>query len=79
MFTDGNKDQPCMSCGAVLFSNARLNGSGHISVNTLTQIQLQQVDDDLYFKCQKCDAKNFVELETGSNGLPQLKLTHVEP
>jgi predicted nucleic-acid-binding Zn-ribbon protein len=78
MANDDNKDQPCMKCGAVLFSNARLDAAGHIAVNTLTQIELQQVEDDLYFKCPRCGAKNCVELETAPNGLPQLRFTHVK-
>ena len=72
------KDQPCLNCGAVMLRNAQLDTGGHISVNTLTQIELQQVEDDLYVKCQKCGAKNCVELVTGANGLPQLRFTHVK-
>lgn len=79
MAINENKDQPCMNCGAVMFSNARLDAAGHMSVNTLTQIELQDVEGELYFKCQKCGAKNCVELETGSNGLPRITFTHVKP
>ena len=79
MLNDDNEDQPCLNCGAVMFKNARLDPAGHMSVNTLTQIELQKVDDEMYFKCPKCGAKNFVELETGSTGLPQLRFTHAKP
>ena len=77
MSFDGTRDQPCMNCGAAMLSNARFDEDGQLAVNTLTQIELQQADDMMYFKCQTCDAKNCVELETGSNGLPHLRLTHV--
>ena len=76
---DNKKDQPCLNCGAVMFRNARLDPAGHMSVNTMTQIEIQEVGDELYFKCQKCGAKNFVELVTGSNGSPRLKFTHLKP
>ena len=79
MDADNNKDQPCLNCGAVLLSNARLDAAGHIALNTLSQIELQEVEDEHYFKCQKCGAKNCVELETGPNGLPQLRITHLKP
>ncbi len=73
-----SKDQLCMNCGVVMLSNARLDEAGHISVNTLTQIEFEQVENDLYIKCQKCNSKNCVELVTGSNGHPQLIFTHVK-
>ena len=78
MSFNDKKDQPCLNCGAVMFSNALLDAAGHMAVNTLTQIELQEVGDDLYFKCPKCRAKNCVELETGSSGLPLLRFTHVK-
>ena len=78
MAFNDKKDQPCLNCGAVMFSNAQLDAAGHMAVNTLTQIELQEVGDDLYFKCPKCSAKNCVELETGSSGLPLLRFTHVK-
>ena len=78
MDVDNNKDQLCLNCGAVLFRNARLDAAGHMSVNTLTQIELQEVEEEMYFKCQKCGAKNCVELVTSANGLPQLRFTHIK-
>ena len=78
MANEGNEDQPCLKCGAVLFRQARLDAAGHMAVNTLTQIELQQVEDELYFKCPRCGAKNCVELETAPSGLPQLRFTHVK-
>jgi hypothetical protein len=79
MSFDDTRDQPCMNCGAAMLSNARFDADGHLAVNTLTQIELQQADEDVYFKCQRCGAKNCVELETGANGLPHLRLTQVKP
>jgi hypothetical protein len=78
MLPNGKKDQPCLNCGAVLLAKAQLDEAGHISVNTLTQVELQEVEVDLYIKCQKCGADNCVELVTGANGLPQLRVTHVK-
>ncbi len=79
MAREDNPDQPCMNCGAVMFPKARIDAAGHMAVNTLTQVELQQVGGDLYFKCPTCGAKNCVEQDTGSEGIPQLRFTHVKP
>ena len=79
LFNYYKKDQPCLNCGAVLLSKARLDEASHPSVNNLPQIELQQVEDELYIKCQKCGAKNCVELDTGPDGLPLLRITHLVP
>jgi DNA-directed RNA polymerase subunit RPC12/RpoP len=79
MAFNDKKDQPCLNCGAVILINAQLDEAGHIAFDTLTQIELQEVEGDLYIKCQKCGAKNCAELEAIPNGLPQLRLTHVIP
>lgn len=78
--TDQNSvDQDCMQCGAVMFKNVRLDPVGHMSINTVTQVQLHQEEDELYFKCAKCGARNYVDMETSPAGLPQLRFTHAEP
>ena len=79
MTKEDNLDQECIKCGHVMFTQARLDAAGHLAVNTLTQVELQQVGDDLYFKCPKCGAKNYVVMETSASGLPQLRFTHADP
>ena len=74
---DAKKDQPCLNCGAVLISKAQLDAAGHMSVNTLTQLEFRATDGEMYLKCPKCAARNFVDLDTGEDGLPQVKVTHV--
>ena len=69
-------DQDCMQCGAVMFKQVRLDQVGHMSINTVTQAQLHQEGDDLYFKCATCGAKNYVDMETSPAGLPQLRFTY---
>jgi hypothetical protein len=78
MFSNHKKDQPCLGCGAVMISKVQLDEAGHLAVNTLTQIEFQAVEGEMYLKCQKCGANNFVDLDTGKDGLPQLKFTHVK-
>ena len=76
MVPNEKKDQPCLSCGAVLISKVQIDVAGHLSLNTLTQLQFQAVEGEMYLKCPKCTARNFVDLDTGEDGLPQVKFTH---
>jgi hypothetical protein len=78
MFPNGKKDQPCLNCGAVLFSNA-LDEAGHMSVNTLRKFVFKEDGDDMYIECQKCGAKNRAELVTGPDGSPRVRITHLRP
>jgi hypothetical protein len=78
MFPDDKKDQPCLKCGAVLLSNA-LDEAGHMSVTTLTRFEFKEEADDLYLKCEKCGAKNCVQLVTGPTGLPRVRISHLRP
>jgi predicted nucleic-acid-binding Zn-ribbon protein len=79
MTNEDNIDQECMKCGAVMFKNVRRDLGGCVSINTVTQAQLHQEQDDLYFKCPKCEAKNYVEMETNPAGLPELRFTQAKP
>ncbi len=79
LVSNEKKDQPCLGCGAVMISKVQLDEAGHLSVNTLTQLEFQAVEGEMYLKCPKCAAKNFVDLDTGVDGLPQVKFTHVKP
>ena len=72
-------DQHCMKCGAVMFEKVRLDAEGHMAVNTATQAEMDQDEDDLYFRCQKCGAKNMVEMDLSPTGLPQLRFTRLKP
>ena len=78
MEIEHDQDQLCMNCGAVIFRKARLDAQGHMAISTASQIELQQVGGDLYFKCPACNAKNCVAMETSPEGLPQLRFTHVK-
>ena len=77
MFANDKKDQPCLACGTVMISKSQIDEAGHLAVNTLTQLEFQAVEGEMFLKCQNCGANNFVDLDTGDNGLPQLKFTHV--
>jgi predicted nucleic-acid-binding Zn-ribbon protein len=72
-------DQHCMKCGDVMFEKVRLDAEGHMAVSTATQAEMDQDEDDLYFRCQKCGAKNLVEMDLSPSGLPQLRFTRLKP
>ena len=72
-------DQNCMKCGTVMFEKVRIDAEGHMAVNTATQAEMDQDEDDLYFRCQKCGAKNMVEMDLSPTGLPQLRFTRLKP
>ena len=71
-------DQHCMKCGEVMFEKVRLDAEGHMAVSTATQAELHQDEDDIYFICSKCGAKNLVETDTSPMGVPQLRFTRVK-
>ena len=79
MTNEDRVDQECLLCSAVMFKKVRLDPVGHMSINTVTQAQLFQEEDELYFKCPNCGAKNYVDMETNTAGLPQLRFTHAVP
>jgi hypothetical protein len=74
-----SQDQACLNCGAVMFPAARIDDAGHMAVNTLTQVELQHVGGKLYFKCTKCNAKNYVEMSSSPDGVPQLRFVRTTP
>ena len=77
--TEIESDQRCMKCGEVMFEKVRLDAEGHMAVDTPTQAELHQDEDDIYFKCPKCGAKNLIETDLSPTGLPQLRITRVKP
>ena len=61
-----------------MFIKMRFDDAGHMDISTVTQATLHQKGDELYFECAKCKAKNYVEMDTGTSGLPQLIFTHAK-
>jgi ribosomal protein S27E len=78
MLPNGKNHQPCLNCGDVLLRHM-LDEVGQMSVNTLTQFEFKEDGDYLYIECHKCGAKNCVELVTGPNGLPRVRISHLKP
>ena len=76
--TEIESDQRCLKCGEVMFEKVRLDAEGHMAISTATQAELHQDEDDLYFKCSKCGAKNLIETDLSPTGLPQLRITCVK-
>ena len=77
MAFNDKKDQLCMNCGAVMFNNVQLDAEGHVAVNTFDEIELRKLKT-ICNSMPRCGAKNCVELETGSHGLPLVRFTQVK-
>ena len=61
-----------------MFERVRLDAEGHMAISTATKAELQEDENDLYFKCPKCGGKNLVEMDTSPMGLPQLRFTRLK-
>lgn len=79
MIQEDNKDQKCMSCGAVMFGNVQIDAAGQLAANTMMLSKLHLDEFGIYFKCPECGAKNCVQMEASASEAPQLKFSHVRP
>ena len=65
--------QRCFNCHAPIFTE---DVSGAMYSNT--RLEVEWDDDDFFFRCPHCLAKNIIAEAVDSIGLPVLRVSHIK-
>ena len=68
----------CLKCKGVLFKKVLLDDKGHTAIDMTTPAKLEHEENDNFFRCQSCGAKNIVINAEGPDGLPQIRIVRFE-
>ena len=71
-------EQKCLNCGGVLFEKVLLDDKGHTAMDVDTPLDMESDDEDRFFRCPHCSAKNVVVGATSSDGLSQSRISHIK-
>ena len=71
-------EQKCLKCGRVLFKKVLLDEKGHMAMDVNTPLDLESDDNEQFFRCPHCSAKNIVLSSTDPDGLPGLTVSHIK-
>ena len=64
----------CLKCKGALFKKVLLDDKGHVAIDMTTPAKLEHEENDSFFRCQSCGAKNIVIDVRDSDGLPQIRI-----
>ena len=64
----------CLKCKHILFKTVLLDDKGHTAVDVTTPAKLDHEENDSFFRCQSCGAKNIVIDAKSPDGLPQIRI-----
>ncbi len=72
------KDVKCLSCNGVLFKKTDLDNKGNWAMDPQHSLELSHDENDSYFKCPHCGAKNIVVDSMSPTGLSQLRIVRAK-
>jgi len=70
--------QRCFNCSAPIFTEAVSDEDVSRGLYSNDRLEVQWDDDDLFFRCPHCLAKNIITEAINSIGLPVLRVSHIK-
>ena len=64
----------CLKCKGILFKTVLLDDKGHTAIDVTTPAKREHEENDSFFRCQSCGAKNIVIDAKSPHGLPQTRI-----
>ena len=64
----------CLKCKRILFKKVLLDDKGHTAKDMTASAKLEHEENDRFFRCQFCGAKNIVIDTKSPDGLPQIRI-----
>ena len=71
-------DQLCLACDKVLFRKVPLDVAGHFAKFEGDNVEVKTEDDELFFVCSHCGAKNVVVSEAQVGEGVRLRISHIK-
>lgn len=70
--------QRCFNCNAPIFTEAVSDQDVSGGMYSNTRLEVEWDDDDFFFRCPHCLAKNIIAEAVDSIGLPVLRVSHIK-
>jgi hypothetical protein len=71
-------EQTCFNCHAPIFTEAVSDQGVSGEMYSNDRLEVQWDDDDLFFRCPHCLAKNIITEAVDSIGLPVIRVSHIK-
>jgi hypothetical protein len=70
--------QRCFNCNAPIFTEAVSDQDVSWRMSSDNRLEVEWDDDDFFFRCPHCLAKNIIMEAVDSIGLPVLRVSHIK-
>ena len=70
--------QRCFNCNAPIFTEAVSDQDVSWGISSDNRLEVEWDDDDFFFRCPHCLAKNIIMEAVDSIGLPVLRVSHIK-